>query len=239
MDKSKNYYQILGVTHLDELSVIKKAYYKLSFKHHPDKNGDAELFAEITEAYDVFFDEKLRTEYDNKSRYGKNFNESHNFFDVGFDLSYDDGKEKLEQFKKFKVNNIQIEVDDKFDGNIKYERWVICKTCDGTGKDLSAKIILRDVDGNITKTFDADDGCDFCEGTGESYDKSPCSFCQGHGKIGMTPCKKCEGEGRIMGSQRLKNIKLDGDETKLDAMGHYSKNGVGYLLIVKEYKDEV
>jgi hypothetical protein len=29
-----------------------------------------------------------------------------------------------------------------------------CKTCDGTGKDLSSKIVIRDVNGNINRTFD-------------------------------------------------------------------------------------
>ena len=42
MDLNKNYYQILGVTIDSEPNQIKKAYYKLSFMHHPDKGGDPE-----------------------------------------------------------------------------------------------------------------------------------------------------------------------------------------------------
>jgi hypothetical protein len=37
-----------------------------------------------------------------------------------------------------------------------------------------------------------------------------------------------------MGKQKLSGIKLTGDETKLDTMGHFSKNGVGYLLLVNK-----
>lgn len=162
MDKNKNYYKVLGVTHDDDSNKIKKAYYKLSFTYHPDKGGDAVVFAEMTEAYDVLCNEELRTDYDLKSRFGKNYNEYFELFDVDYDFSYDDSKEKLERFKKFEVNNIQIEVDVDFDGIVEYERWVKCKSCDGTGKDMSSKIIIRDNDGNIVKTFDADDGCDFC-----------------------------------------------------------------------------
>lgn len=234
MDKNKNYYQILGVKHDDDANKIKKAYYKLSFTHHPDKGGDAVIFGEMTEAYDVLCDEESRKEYDMKSRYGKNYNEYFELFDIEYDYSYDDSKESLERFKKFEINNIQIDIDDQFDGSVQYERWVKCKSCDGTGKDMSSKIVIRDNDGNIVKTFDADDGCDYCEGTGKDYAGNQCYFCLGKGKVGLNPCKSCNGDGRILGKQKLKGIKLEGDETKIDSMGHWSKNGIGYLLLVKK-----
>jgi hypothetical protein len=59
--------------------------------------------------------------------------------------------------------------------NVEFERWVNCKTCDGTGKDLSSKIVIRDVNGNITRTFDADDGCDFVMVL-KDYANRECSF---------------------------------------------------------------
>jgi DnaJ-class molecular chaperone len=111
---------------------------------------------------------------------------------------------------------------------------VKCKTCDGTGKDLSSKIVIKDNDGNILRTFDADDGCDFCEGSGKDYNGNPCSFCHGKGKIGLTPCKNCNGEKRILGKQKLSKIKLTGEETKVESMGNHSKNEpgkVGHLYI--------
>jgi preprotein translocase subunit Sec63 len=37
-EKSKNYYAILGVTHDSSRSEIKKSYYKLARKYHPDAN---------------------------------------------------------------------------------------------------------------------------------------------------------------------------------------------------------
>lgn len=233
MNLGKNYYSILGVKNNSDEGQIKKAYYKLSFKHHPDRGGDALVFAELTEAYDVLCSKK-RLDYDLKSKFGNNYNEYFELFNINSELEYNDIKRKKEKFRDSEVLNIQIKVDDSFDGTIEYERYVKCKPCGGSGKDLSSKIVIKDVDGNILKTFDADDGCDFCEGTGKDYADNPCSFCSGHGKVGMTPCKICNGEKRILGKQKLTGIKLEGDETKIDSMGHHSKNEVGksgYLLI--------
>jgi len=233
MNLNKDYYKILSVSGDADEKTIKKSYYKLSFTHHPDKGGDPVVFSEMTEAYDVLCSD-LRKEYDVKSKFGKNYNEYFELFDINIDFSYDQEKEKLDQFKKNEVYNIQIEVGDDFDGKLEYERWVKCKTCSGSGKDLSSKILIKDNDGNILKVFDSDDGCDFCEGTGKDYADNPCYFCKGQGKIGLNSCKTCNGEKRILGKQKINGIKITGKETKIDTMGHFSKDGiVGYLILKK------
>ena len=235
MNLGKNYYALLGVAKDAEEKKIKKAYYKLSMKNHPDKGGDAALFSELTEAYDVLCS-KERADYDLKSKFGNCYNEYFELFNINAELEYDDVKSKREKFKNSEVLNIQIKVGEDFDGSVEYESYVECRTCDGSGKDLSSKIVIRDVDGNVLRTFDADDGCDFCDGSGKDYRGEDCSFCSGKGKIGMTPCKVCSGEKRILGKQKLAGIKLVGDETKVDSMGHHSKNEAGksgYLLIIK------
>jgi DnaJ-class molecular chaperone len=242
MNLNKNYYGLLEVSNTSTEKQIKKAYYRLSFLYHPDKNKevDSKIFADLTEAYDILCSDQ-RKDYDMKSKFGNCYNEYYELFETNFDFSFDDTKDKLEKFKKNEVFNIHLVVDDTFDGKLEYERWVRCKTCDGSGKDLSSKIVIRDVDGNILRTFDSDDGCDFCEGTGKDYNDKECSFCSGHGKIGLTPCKVCKGEKRILGSQKLTGIKLTGDETKIEAMGHCSKDEVGkvgYLLLIKHKESQ-
>jgi DnaJ-class molecular chaperone len=143
-------------------------------------------------------------------------------------------KEELNTFKKYEINNINIIINDNFDGSVEYERWVKCKTCDGTGKDLSSKIIIRDDNNNIIKIFDNEVGCDFCNGSGKNKNGTNCDFCLGKGKSGSKKCPTCKGFGRTLGKQKLKNIKLKGNKTKIEAMGHYSKNGTGYLFLIKE-----
>jgi DnaJ family protein A protein 2 len=232
MNLNKNYYALLGVANNVEEKVIKKAYYKLSFQHHPDKGGDPAVFSEMTEAYDVLCSEQ-RKDYDMKSRFGNNYNEYYEFFDINVDVDYDSEKDRLDRFRRNEVLDIYMTIGDDFDGSIEYERWVRCKTCDGTGKDMSSKIVIRDNDGNVLKVFDGEDGCDFCEGSGKYMDMD-CSFCDGKGKVGLNHCTKCDGEKRILGKQKLKGIKLTGDTTKVEAMGHVSKTEagrVGHLVL--------
>lgn len=63
----KNLYQILEVSTQATPEEIKRAYRVLAKKYHPDSNsaqGVAERFNEISEAYQILRDEKLRRDYD-------------------------------------------------------------------------------------------------------------------------------------------------------------------------------
>jgi len=59
-----DYYEILGVPKSASQEEIKKAFYKLAHKHHPNKGGDEKKFKEINEAFQVLSNKEKRTQYD-------------------------------------------------------------------------------------------------------------------------------------------------------------------------------
>ena len=60
----EDYYKILGVNSNDNSDKIKKAFRKLSLKHHPDRGGDAAEFKKINEAYQTLGDPNKKQQYD-------------------------------------------------------------------------------------------------------------------------------------------------------------------------------
>ena len=65
LKNTKNYYEILGVTPDIEPVQLKTVYRKLVRKYHPDINPEGcVIFKDITEAYEVLSDEKLKKQYD-------------------------------------------------------------------------------------------------------------------------------------------------------------------------------
>lgn len=72
----ENYYDILGVAQNAKAKDIKKAYYKLAKKYHPDYNAGnaaaAEKFKSIAEAYACLSDEDKRRTYDEELKNPKN-----------------------------------------------------------------------------------------------------------------------------------------------------------------------
>lgn len=67
MGEKRDYYEVLGVEKGASQDEIKKAFRKLAFQYHPDRNKEPdaeEKFKEISEAYAVLSDEQKKAQYD-------------------------------------------------------------------------------------------------------------------------------------------------------------------------------
>jgi curved DNA-binding protein CbpA len=78
MDDNENPYQILGVPQNASTSQIKAAYRKLALKHHPDRQPDdnskrqaGEIFAKISNAYEIVGDENNRRVFDAEQQHAQ------------------------------------------------------------------------------------------------------------------------------------------------------------------------
>ena len=81
-----DYYSILGINKTASDDDIRKAYKKLSMKHHPDRGGDEAEFKKVNEAYSTLKDPQKRAAYDNPQRHytSSNFRGSNNPFEDMF-----------------------------------------------------------------------------------------------------------------------------------------------------------
>ena len=222
---AKDYYKILGVSKDASPEEIKKAYYKLAHKYHPDKGGDEKKFKEINEAYQVLSDKEKRAQYD---RYGQVF-EGAPGFEPGFDFTwawgrpgfdfdfggFEDLGEMFEEIFGFGVpkgkrdlkrgRDIKISLEISLEETLKdkekeivLEKMITCPRCQGTGAEPGTK--LKE--------------CFSCRGTGQvqeikrtffgSFTRyTICPVCKGEGKIPEKPCNVCGGEGRIKGEEKI------------------------------------
>jgi len=80
---SDNLYERLSLSNDATASEIKKAYHRLSLKHHPDRNHNSEestkMFQRIGEAYDTLGDPTKKRQYDLSQSLGMDHNAMPNF----------------------------------------------------------------------------------------------------------------------------------------------------------------
>ena len=80
-----SYYEILNIGSDSSPEDIKKAYRKLSLKHHPDRNNGQDkngFFAKINQAYEILSDPSKRKSYDFKIKMGMDFNPTEDEIDI-------------------------------------------------------------------------------------------------------------------------------------------------------------
>lgn len=184
MNKNKNYYHILSIDKTCTKDEIKSAYRKLSKLYHPDVCKDVDMmymFEEVNEAYDVLYNDTVRSEWDIKSRFGKAYNSSSDLEDFEFTNDSDQYSFYKEEFLKSSGDSINILLQlKKFKETVEYTRLLTCNHCDGSGYDKSK---LKE--------------CFICKGSGESNNGSVCFVCSGGGYMESEDCDACYGIGKI------------------------------------------
>src|SRR4030067_60820 len=83
MAVKRDYYEVLGVPRDASNEDVRRAFRKLAFQYHPDRNredGAADKFKEVNEAYEVLSDADKRAAYD---RFGHSAGD--NMFGRGFE----------------------------------------------------------------------------------------------------------------------------------------------------------
>jgi len=101
-------YSTLGVGRTASDSEIKSAYRRLAMKHHPDKGGDSQKFAQINEAYEVLKDPQRRAEYDNPQPQFNGFNNVPPGFEDIFANAFGAGFRQQQYQRPVRNKNITI-----------------------------------------------------------------------------------------------------------------------------------
>ncbi|XP_025772480.1 dnaJ homolog subfamily A member 3, mitochondrial [Puma concolor] len=211
----EDYYQILGVPRNASQKEIKKAYYQLAKKYHPDTNKDdpkaKEKFSQLAEAYEVLSDEVKRRQYDTYGSAGSDAGASgqsywkggptvdpeelfRKIFGEFSSSSFGDFQSVFSQPQEYIMeltfNQAAKGVNKEFTVNITDT----CERCDGKGNEPGTKM----------------QNCHYCGGsgmetinTGPFVMRSTCRRCGGRGSIITTPCVICRGAGQAKQKKKV------------------------------------
>ena len=238
----QDYYDLLGVHRAASDEDIKKAFRKLAMEYHPDRNkrdGAAEKFKEINEAYQVLSDPQKRSAYDRYGHAGvsgnggaRGFEGFDNFAGFGdiFDAFFGGGT-------RTRPNAPRRGADLKYALTVDLE-----ETAFGVEKEISLERIevCSDCNGSRSTPGSSPSLCANCSGSGEVrrahesvfghfVQVVPCNVCRGEGQTITNPCDTCRGSGRERRSRTLEvaipaGIE-DGLQIRLRGEGEAGHNG--------------
>ena len=253
MADKRDYYEVLGVNKGASDDEIKKAYRKMAKEYHPDLHpGDkvAEAkFKEVGEAYEVLSDPQKKSRYDQFGHAGVDpnfgggpgaggwggvdvaFGDIGDIFSSIFGGGFGGGTRRQNPNAPRQGSDVGASVFISFEEaakgckkKVKVERVTTCSDCSGSGARR----------GTSPTT------CPVCGGSGMvnhqqrtpfgvMQTQSPCSRCQGRGRIIENPCPTCSGQGRVRKSGEVGiNIPAgidDGQVITIPGHGNAGVNG--------------
>lgn len=215
---ARDYYELLGVSRSANKTEIKQAFRKLAREYHPDvsEHPDAEQrFKEINEAYEVLSDDDKRARYD---RFG------HAGVQGGFGAGagaagYSPFEEIFEEFfsnfggatRSGRRRGPRPGADRRVDVRISFEESIF-----GVEKDVTfeRQEICEVCEGTGAEPGTTPERCPQCNGSGEirqvqqtflgpMVQVATCPTCSGRGEVISSPCHNCRGAGRVRVSTDL------------------------------------
>jgi molecular chaperone DnaJ len=207
MAVKRDYYEVLGVPRHASPEDIRKAFRKLAFQYHPDRNKDdgaSEKFKEVNEAYEVLSDIDKRASYDRfghsgpEGIFGGRGFEGFDFGGFGdiFEAFFGGTATSARQAPR-RGNDLRYSISVTFEDaalgcekEIEISRTELCSTCRGTRARPGTQPTR----------------CTACDGTGQVrrvqrslfgqfINTSVCGQCHGEGKIVTDRCPDCRGSG--------------------------------------------
>ena len=206
MANKRDFYEVLGVSKSASKDEIKSAYRKLAKQYHPDnkETGDEAKFKEVQEAYDILYDDQKRSAYDQ-------------FGHAAFDQNSGGAGAGGPFGGGFSGFGEDINLGDIFSSFFGGGRRSARNTAGPQrGDDVLTRLKVDFMDvvtGKDTEiTFDFDDDCPHCHGSGAESpsDVKKCPHCNGTGVVTKTQntlfgpvqsqgtCPHCGGSGKII-----------------------------------------
>lgn len=212
----QDYYTVLGVPRDADDQAIKRAFRKLAFEYHPDRNkepGAEDRFKDISEAYAVLSDPEKRAAFDAGEARGASVSASQDIFSnidfrdlfsgLGFDFAgagrFDHFMRQHRRGRASRGANLEAELQVSLQrvatgGNesLHVRRPTVCTACYGSGAQPGSR----------------PEPCPTCQGRGERRQQwrqgglimqqvIACSHCRGQGRLYRSPCVTCRGQGVI------------------------------------------
>jgi len=238
----KDYYQVLGVPRDATSEDIKKAFRKLAFDSHPDRNhqeGSADRFKEINEAYQVLIDAEQRARYDGWDSVGGRGFEGFDDFVSGLGDIFDAffagtsatarRRTRVPRQGADLTHKVTVSFEQAAFGceeSIHVMRTENCSLCNGRGAEAGSQWVT----------------CPGCNGVGQVrraqqtlfgrfVNRVVCDRCKGEGSIMSQPCQQCRGSGRERRNRKL-TVKIpagvdEGSQVRLRGEGEAGLWGGG------------
>ncbi|KTB47973.1 molecular chaperone DnaJ [Dehalogenimonas alkenigignens] len=247
MAVKRDYYEVLGVARGASDEDIKKAFRKLAFQYHPDRNKEADAeakFKEINEAYSVLCDGNKRAAYDRFGHAGAaggpfgggaggfedfaGFGGLGEIFETFFGGMGGQGRQSPRRGTdlNYRVAVTLEEASTGIEKEINIQRIEACEVCKGTG----------------AKEGSSPTKCPECGGQGKVYQVQrsvfgrftnvvTCTRCRGEGQVISDPCPKCKGIGRERNSRTI-SVKIppgidNGNQIRISGAGNLGDRGGG------------